>query len=156
MKTAKIYIQIIVSFFSILLFSTKWNFDNAIAFDTIATFLSITIGFTITALSIIATSSFSRNLYNLQDRNNNSRTLLHILVSQFRTSTFIFVFTIAWIIIYKFLPTQSCPIILIKGYQITFQIIIKAIIWYLTIISFLTFLKLFYTFSKFVTKNASN
>lgn len=140
---------------SILLFSTKWNYDNSGAFDTIATFLSITIGFTITALSIIATSAFSKNLYNLQDENDNSRTLLHVLINQFRKATFIFISTIALIILYKFLPKESYLIFNLKGYLITILVLIKSLVWTLTILSFLSFCKLFYTFSKFVTKSAT-
>ena len=60
MKIIKPILFGIVCLFAFILFSTMWNFENSSAFDTIATFLSITIGFTITALSIIANSSFSK------------------------------------------------------------------------------------------------
>jgi len=58
MKIFKTIVFVLVTLSVLLLFSTVWNFDNATAFEMISTFLSITIGFTITALSIIATTSF--------------------------------------------------------------------------------------------------
>ena len=60
-------LMIFVSLLIILLFAIKLNL-NIKAFDVIATFLSITTGFTITALSIIATSPFSKNLYNQESK----------------------------------------------------------------------------------------
>jgi len=155
MKIVKKVTYIVLSILLVLLFSTIWNFDNSSAFDTISTFLSITIGFTITALSIIATSSFSKYLYSLEDEKNNSKTLLHILIGQFKISTIIFIITIGLILIYKFIPTHEHKLFCIKSYPISFSIIIKATIWYMTIISFITFLKLFETFSKFVLKSAT-
>jgi hypothetical protein len=148
-----IFVLITLSF--LLLFSTVWNFDNANAFDTISTFLSITIGFTITALSIIATTSFSKELYKIEDRKNNSKTLLHVLIDQFKTSTLIFIATIGLILVYKFIPISTEKLFYVKTYPISFAIILKSSVWYLTIISFVSFMRLFNTFSKFVIKSAT-
>lgn len=157
MKIIKIILALFAYLFVILLFSTVWNFDNSNAFEMIATFLSITIGFTITALSIIATSHFSKELYQTEDKKDNSKTLLHILVNLFKTSTLIFTFTIILILIYKFAGAAKVfqPIFSIKSYPITFLILLKSIIWSLTLVSFYFFLKLFETFSKFVIKTAA-
>lgn len=157
MKIIKPIIFVIVFLLTALLFSTVWNFDNSIAFDTIATFLSITIGFTITALSIIATSSFSKELYKTEDEKDNSKTLLHVLINLFKTSTFVFIATIGLILAYKFIPTPKTvePTFLIKSYPITFLILLKSVIWCLTIISFYFFIRLFETFAKFVIKTAT-
>ena len=157
MKIIKQIIFSILFLFIILLFSTVWNFDNSSAFDTVAIFLSITIGFTITALSIIATSSFSKDLYKTEDKKDNSKTLLHILINLFKTSTFIFIFTIGLILTYKFFPTPKIiePTFFIKLYPISFFIILKSTIWCLTIISFYYFIRLFETFAKFVIKSAT-
>lgn len=142
---------------TILLFSTEWNFDNSYAFDTVATFLSITIGFTITALSIIATSSFSKELYKIEDKKNNSRTLLHVLINLLKTSTFIFISTIGLILVYKFfsIPKTTELTFFIKAYPISVSVIIKSSIWCFTMISFYYFIKLFETFAKFVIKSAT-
>ncbi len=157
MKIIKPIIFTVAFLLTILLFSTVLNFDNATAFDTVATFLSITIGFTITALSIIATSSFSKELYKTEDEKDNSKTLLHVLINLFKTSTLIFITTIGLILAYKFFPTPKTtePTFFIKSYPITFFVILKSSIWCLTIISFYYFIRLFETFSKFVIKTAT-
>lgn len=157
MKIIKPIIFIVAVLLTVLLLSTVLNYDNATAFDTIATFLSITIGFTITALSIIATSSFSKELYETEDEKDNSKTLLHVLINLFKTSSFIFITTIGLILVYKFFPTIKTAeaTFFIKSYPITFFVILKASIWCLTIISFYYFIRLFETFSKFVIKTAT-
>lgn len=155
MKTIKIIAFILLSFLVLILFSTVWNFQNQRAFQIIAVFLSITVGFSITALSIIATSSFSKNLYKIESKNDNSKSLLHDLVAKFQTSTTIFVITIASILVFEFLPDYIQPIIKFKSYPISLNTIIKSVIWYLTILSFIAFLNLFHLFKKFVIKSAT-
>lgn len=155
MKIVKKVTYTVLSILLILLFSTIWDFDNSTAFDTVSIFLSITIGFTITALSIIANSAFSKYLYSLEDEKNNSKTLLHLLIGQFKISTVIFTITIGLILIYKFIPTPGDTLFSIKSYPISLSILIKATIWYMTLVSFIAFLQLFETFSKFVIKSAT-
>lgn len=58
------------------------------AFSDIVTFISIATGFSITSLSIIATSTFSKNLYQKEDSKDRSKTLLHVLVGNFKNSIF--------------------------------------------------------------------
>ena len=145
----------IVSLGVILLFSTTLNYDNSKAFDTVATFLSITTGFTITALSIIATSTFSKDLYKVEDKTDNSKTLLHVLVGKFRNATCAFILTIGLITIHKFLPEKTEVVFSIKEVSFTLVTLVKSLIWYMTVISFWTFLRLFHTFSKFVIKSAT-
>lgn len=157
MKVIKPIIFIVVILLIVSLFSTVWNYDNVSAFDIIATFLSITIGFTITALSIIATSSFSKELYKTENKKDNSKTLLHVLINLFKTSTFIFISTIGLILVYKFFPASENvkPMFFIKSYPITFLVLLKSTIWCLTIISFYFFTKLIENFAKFVIKTAT-
>ncbi len=157
MKIIKPIISAVLFLFTISILSTVWNLDNSGAFDTVATFLSITIGFTITALSIIATSSFSKELYKTEDEKDNSKTLLHVLINLFKTSTFIFILTIGLILVYKFIKVSNLvePSCSIKSYEITLSVLLKAVIWYLTMVSFYFFIKLFNTFSKFVIKTAT-
>src|SRR5690606_3383428 len=71
------------------------------AFSDIVTFISIATGFSITSLSIIATSSFSKNLYLKEDIKDRSKTLLHVLVGNFKNSIFYFTFTVCLILLYK-------------------------------------------------------
>ena len=154
-KTVKTSMFVILSLLIILLFSTAWNFENVSAFDTIATLLSITTGFTITALSIIATSSFSKHLYSLEDPNNNAKTLLHNLIGKFKSSTIIFIVTIGLILVFKFMANPSDTLFYIKSYPISLTTLLKSIIWYMTIVSFISFFGLFETFARFVIKSAT-
>ena len=129
---------------------------NSSAFDVIATFLSITTGFTITALSIVATSPFSKQLYSVETESDNSKTLLHELVSKFRTSTYLFISAIGLIIIHNFLPIEFTG----KTFRVmesSFSTVelLNSVILYFTILCFYAFAVLFHTFAKFVTKTAT-
>jgi hypothetical protein len=154
MKIFRSIVFLLLSLVLIFLLLTKWNFDNVSAFDTIASFLSITSGFTITALSIIATSPFSLSLYQLEDKKDNSRTLLHILVGEFRNSMYLFISTITLILIHKFFLFSQNTLFHLKCFPISLFGISKSIIWYLTTLSIISFISLFIKFSKFVTKSA--
>jgi hypothetical protein len=147
---------LILFIFGIVVFSTIFNHKNSGAFDSISTFLSITIGFNITALSIIANSEFSKKLYSIESENDNSKSLLHELIELFRKSMRIFLTTIILILIYKFLPEKNafCFEVVIKKYPISFCIILKSTIWCLTILSFYYFINCFNVFSNFVIKTA--
>lgn len=155
-KTLKTVAYIVVSVFLLLMLMTKWNFDNSSAFDIISTFLSISTGFSITALSIIATSSFSQKLYRIESIKDNSKTLLHILIGRFKTTTVIFILTIGLILIYRFSPENFDTILTICIYPISLSVILKSVIWYLTLISFASFFGLFNVFIKFILKSATN
>lgn len=135
----------IVGFMSVFI-----NQDNSSAFGDIVTFLSIIIGFTITALSIIATSKISQELYNRESKRNNSKTLLHELVDEFKYSTILFTSIIALILLYQFNSDSLFSI-----YCIESRSVLKNFIWYLTLIAFVEFLILFRLFSKFIIKGVS-
>lgn len=83
MQTVKYISKYLLSIGVIFLLSTYLHFDNSATFGHILTFLSITTGFTITALSIIATSNFSKDLYKKEAPDDNSKSLLHQLVGKF-------------------------------------------------------------------------
>lgn len=139
----------------LLLFSTLWNFQNDKAFETITIFLSITTGFTITALSIIATSKFSKQLYLIEDATDNSRTLLHKLVRQIQFASLIFVLTIGLILIYQFFPeAPGWSSFHIRVYYVDLKIILSSTIWVLVIFAFYEFIKIFNMFSDFVIQAA--
>lgn len=137
----------------ILLFPIKLNL-NIKAFDVIATFLSITTGFTITALSIIATSPFSKNLYNQESKKDNSKTLLHELVDDFKISMLLFIITISLIILSNLYPENYiCEKFAYNKISIAIIEIIKLTVLCFSICSLISFLILFNTFSKFVVKS---
>lgn len=138
------------------MFSVFLKFENTKLFDVVANFLSITIGFTITALSIIATSPFSRRLYQIQSDTDNGQSLLHVLIKDFKHATLIFIMTIAFIVFLYFYPDEY------KGNSYTWKFLVindintlKSVIVFLSLISFYKFIYLFYTFSKFVIKSST-
>jgi len=155
MKKIRKYLILLGSLALIILLLTKWNYDNSGAFASILTFLSIIAGFSITALSIIETSDFSKELYLKESPRNNSLTLLHELISIFKNSTLVFIITIILILFFVFLPDLKWIILTTKNYCITFNILLKGLIWYMTILSFSTFIYLLLTFSKFVIRSVS-
>jgi hypothetical protein len=128
-----------------LLIKVLINCDNQNAFNTLATFLSVTIAFTITAFSAFATSKFSKELYLQEDINNNSKTLLNNLVDLFKRAMWVFTLTIILILIYQSFDCKTFKGILCY---------IKLIIWILAILSFYFFIKLFNKFTQFVTQTA--
>ena len=140
----------------ILIFSINFNL-NIKAFDVVGTFLSITTGFTITALSIIATSPFSKNLYEQESKKNNSKTLLHELVDKFKISMKLFIVTICFITFLNlFADDYLSKSIIIFENKITTIEVLKSTILYLTILSLVSFIDLFNAFSKFVIKSGKS
>ncbi len=148
----------VCSLVAIWLLAIYFDYDNSKAFEYIITFLSVAVGFNVTALSIIANSNFSARLYSLEDEKDNSKTLLHVLIGKFRKSISLFLITIVLILIFFFIEGD------VKGaFHKEFTImsntfntpkILKAIIWYFTIISSVKFTELIAVFSKFVIKSA--
>lgn len=148
----------ILIFSTIIILVLAINVDlNSKAFDVVATFLSITTGFTITALSIIATSPFSKNLYEQESKVNNSKTLLHELVDKFKTSMILFIVTITLIIFLNLFSDDyvSTPIKLFEN-KLSLLVILKSTILYFSIMSLTSFIILFDTFSKFVIKSGKS
>ena len=147
---------LIFSITLILIISFKVHL-NMKAFDVVATFLSITTGFTITALSIIATSPFSKNLYNQESKKNNSKTLLHELVDKFKTSMNLFITTISLIIFLNLYPEKNISSFFsIYKTKIITTDVLKATTLYFSILSLISFILLFQTFSKFVVKSGKS
>lgn len=151
--------KILLIIFSIILIldiSFKVNL-NMKAFDVVATFLSITTGFTITALSIIATSPFSKNLYNQESKKNNSKTLLHELVDKFKQSMTLFITTISLIVLLNLYPEKdkSTFFFIYKTKVVTIEVL-KSATLYFSILSLISFVILFQTFSKFVVKSGKS
>lgn len=153
MKTLKIILKIFTSVFAISFFTISFNV-NMKAFEVVANFLSITTGFSITALSIIATSPFSKNLYNQESSKDNSKTLLHELVDKFKTSMILFITTICLIVLLNLYPEKYIPTMFkVCETEITTMAILKSFVLYFSILSLISFVILFNTFSKFVIKS---
>lgn len=145
--------KIIISILLLVSFATIWyRKDSYDAFEIVATFLSIVIGFTITGLSIIATSKFSKNLYHIEQDGNNSKTLLHVLIGKFSTGTYVFISTILLIIIHRYF--QLGDVNIIYKVSLTYDQVINSIICYLTLLSIYHFTRLFKVFCQFITQES--
>lgn len=136
------------------------NTDNN--FEMMMSFMSITIGFSITALSMIATSVFSKKLYKIEDQRNNSRTLLHILVNTFKLSTFLFIGNIFLIFLYSILTKNFLATNLVsyqlglssERTEVSLENFFQAIIWTTLFLSIYEFTKLLKFFFDFVIQSA--
>ena len=138
----------------IFLLSTYLHFDNSATFGHILTFLSVTTGFTITALSIIATSNFSKDLYKKEAPDDNSKSLLHQLVGKFEKSTLTFASAIFLILIYSLIEPAQIKEWSLLNTSISFKTLLSGLIWFLTFWSIWLFLDLLKMFSKFVIQSA--
>jgi hypothetical protein len=165
-KKVKIIFNLIfylVSTAIIFLLATKFNFDNSSAFETITTFLSIIAGFSITAYSIFATannltSSVKRTVYYDKFKKftltyRKSRTLFDILIRGFKRLILVSVGTVGFILLYKFLPVTINTKFEVFTYRVSMHDLLKAIIWYLTSLSFFYFFQLLNVLSDIVIKN---
>ncbi|WP_410879489.1 hypothetical protein [Myroides sp. DW712] len=139
---------------TLFMFSTYWYFDNSKAFGDILAFLSIVTGFVVTGLSIIATSSFSKELYKQEDTKDNSKTLLHILVEKFVKSTKASVITIVLILLYFFIDGAKLKVYEFWETEISFKHILSSMIWLSTVFSVIYFVCLIDIFAKFVIQTA--
>lgn len=154
MQLIKNIILFILSLVVIFLFATYLDFDNSKTFENILTFLSVTIGFTITALSIIATSSFAKDLYKQEAPKDNSKTLLHQLVGKFANATIAFATAITLILIYSFIEPIKVTCFEFWNTKISIKSILSGAIWYLSFLSIWFFIDLIKLFSKFVIQSA--
>lgn len=141
--------SITIFFLSSFLFSKESN-D---AFGHIITFLAIIIGFCITALSIVATSNFAKDLYKQEDPKDNSKTLLHNLTDLFKSSIIISSITIVLILVFFYIGKLDFYSFGFCSTCISIKTIIVGSIWYLTIVSILQFIRLILLFSKFVIQS---
>ena len=151
MKRRKILVYVILSLLIVggLLFG--FNNDTHDAFPNIVTFISINIGFCITALSIISNSSFSKKLYDIEDSKDNSKTLLHILINKFKEAMVLFIITVACVLIYYFLEKNPFYFWLFKHHFSSTQLA-QAFIWNFTIFSFYEIVSVINLLSKFIVR----
>lgn len=124
------------------------------AFGHVITFLSIITGFSITALSIIATSNFAKVLYQQEDPKDNSRTLLHKLTNIFKNCILYSAIGVVAILGYFYLKEIEFETYYFWCTSISVKNLIVGIIWFVTIIAIVLFVKLVFMFSKFVIQSA--
>lgn len=145
----------IASLAIIFLFSTLLYVEDSIdAFNSIITFLSIIIGFCITALSIFATSNFAKQLYKQEDPNDNSKTLLHNLTNSFKYCIVSSSTTIIAILLFYYIGNIFLLGKVYFNSLFSLKSVLIGIVWYLTILSIILFFRLIALYTKFVIQNA--
>lgn len=132
------------------------NFGKNKALYQVITFLSICAGFCITALSIIANSNFSKRLYNIESKEDNSKTKLHEFVDLFRTSIYLFLFTILLIISFINFAEANFLNYNIPGTNTSLRTIYRGTSWYFTMFSTAQIIILVRYFSKFVIQSSTH
>jgi hypothetical protein len=117
-------------------------------YSLIFTFQSIIIGFTVTSLSIIVSSPFSKKLYKSQSKVNNSETLLHEFLHEILFATIIFIVPLLLILLH----------IIIKDLNINYIIygIYNSTIFVFTLLSLAYFIKLIIRIKDFVLQSAKS
>ena len=84
----------------------KFSISNDLI-TNIITFLSIIFGFYITSLAIFVTSQYVSNLYKIVDKENQTVTLLHTLVKNYKTGLTVILVSILYLLFLSFTINQS-------------------------------------------------
>ena len=122
------------------------------SFDMILTILSVLLGFALTAISVIATSSYSVKLYNIEDSKDNSKTLLHILIDKFKSFIYWSLATLISILLFRYLGADKWTTMIC---EFKASEIYTSLIWGLTGVSLVAFIPLVKNFMGIVIKSAS-
>lgn len=154
MRIVKVIFLILLIVAIVILLSTFGYKDTSSAFEGILTFLSIVTGFAITGMSIIASSSFSKELYKREVPKDNSKTLLHVLVWKFQGLTITCLLAICSILIYTFLKPYE-----IRGFEfyetcISLKRVLSSVIWVATLMAVISFFGLISDFSAFIIQSS--
>lgn len=129
---------------------------NPKSFEIIATFLSIAIGFCFTALSIIATSKFSKKLFGIESNSNNSKTLLHELLYKFKLALNFSSICILFIIAFFTIPEKTdYSYKLFNELNLSFKETFSSLILLFTVLSIYYYFDLIKKFIQFVLKESS-
>ncbi|HEX9971285.1 MAG TPA: hypothetical protein VGD14_04365 [bacterium] len=149
MKKKMFFIILIIALAGIAILITNLDinqFENmyAIAF----TYLSITIGFVVTSITIIASSGFSKVLYLKQHPTNNAKTLLHVLLDNFKATLILYAIPMILILVSPIIPWSGQIDYIRKLYN--------AILLVLILSTFPILLYQFKTMLKYIIQNVKN
>lgn len=97
--------------------------------NSLITFFSILFWFYITSLSIFVTSKYVSELYNIDDKDNPSQTLLHKLLFNYKIGLILILFTILYLLLLTVLLNQWSSDFLIIWEQKILFIFIGLILW---------------------------
>ena len=100
-----IVLFILISFCQYFLIG-KFSISNDLI-TNIVTFLSIIFGFYITSLAIFVTSQYVSNLYKIVDKENQTVTLLHTLVKNYKIGLTVILVSILYLLFLNFSISQS-------------------------------------------------
>lgn len=145
----------ILLFLLLMVLFVYFKTNTSEVFSDLVNILSISIGFTVTALSIVATSKFSKKLYCIETKDK-SKTLLHELVNSHKEALILFFLSISTIIIYKFFPIKFLETNIAKNFDVTYLAIFQAIVWFVFCLAYWRFYRLIEMFCKLVIQNAKN
>lgn len=146
----------ITAFFVVTLLITPFvnNVTVDKAFDMIGVIFSVLIGFSITSLSIIATSKFSKRLYQIESSQNNSKTLLHEIVDKFYSNMTLYILTVVLIVFYLIIPKSD--IVLCEKLNLTIVNFLKSAIIVMTFQSLFSSKILLKYFKQFIVQAAKD
>ena len=146
----------ITAFFVVTLLITPFvnNVTVDKAFDMIGVVFSVLIGFSITSLSIIATSKFSKRLYQIESSQNNSKTLLHEIVDKFYSNMTLYILTVVLIVFYLIIPKSD--IVLCEKLNLTIVNFLKSAIIVMTFQSLFSSKILLKYFKQFIVQAAKD
>jgi hypothetical protein len=148
---------LILSILFTLFFTAFWIFDIKAneQFEMMIGFMSITIGFSVTALSVFASSSFAKELYKRSGKSNN-KTQLHEFIDLFKSANLLFITNIALIFSHSLFSKTwlEQPIVIFKENYIKPEMPFEALIWGLLTFSIYQFCQLFILFCKYIIQSA--
>ncbi len=132
-----------------------FDVETSSSFEMMMGFMSITIGFSVTALSVVASSKFSKTLYGKQGSSNN-KTQLHDLIDLFKNANFLFLFNIAIIFIHSWFSNGWLKTLglVIKEKSWNLGHLFEGLIWAILCVSIFEFYKLFNMFCMYIIQEA--
>lgn len=101
-----ILIIILVFYYYLQKYISDFKIKNDLL-NSLITFFSILFWFYITSLSIFVTSKYVSNLYQIEDRDDSSQTLLHKLLYNYKVGLSLLLFTLIYLLLITFILNQS-------------------------------------------------
>lgn len=153
MKAKLIYLALLIG---LMLCIISWfNVKSSASFEMMLSFMSITIGFSVTALSLVASSSFSKVLYGKAGKSNN-KTQLHDLIDLFKQANSLFLVNIMLIFLHSWFNQEWLESVSfsLKVVVVNLGHLFEAIVWGLLILSVIIFFRLFNMFCSYIIQEA--
>lgn len=150
----KVYLLYFISISYLILAYRYMPVDKDYKFEEVLTFLSIVLGFTFTGMTLISGSEFSKKLYKLESKSNNSLTQLHELVGIYYFNAKLFIVNSVLIILFE-LFNKNLMLVEFIIFKIDFYKLCYISIVYLTLINFYNFYLLIKLFKNLVIQSVT-